>query len=58
MLAKVLEKAVYFHYKAHVDYSSIVPGTQSGFRAIYGTATALLSMVDNFFKSVDVVKCI
>lgn len=52
-LSKVLEKAVVIQIREHMEKNSILPETQSGFRALHSCETALLNLTDDILRGFD-----
>jgi len=52
-LAKILEKIIDRQIRDHLSSFDILPSTQSGFRPLFGCATALSSIVDDIIGSRD-----
>lgn len=56
-LSKVLEKIMFEQISAHVTNNKILPITQSGFRQAHSTTTALLTVADDIYGSLDKSEC-
>lgn len=52
-LSKVLERVIYEQVSSYVEFNSILPEVQSGFRKGRSTATALLDVTDNILTAQD-----
>lgn len=56
-LSKVLERVLQEQLAEYVFDNKIIPACQSGFRPDHSTATALVHITDELFRSIDSGKC-
>lgn len=53
VLSKVVEKIMNYQIRDHINRYNILPPHQSGFRAGYSCATALLGVIDDIIMDID-----
>ena len=53
ILSKVLERFVHTHFSAFLELNNLITITQSGFRKLHSTMTALLHVTERWLQNID-----